>query len=263
MDTIDLSNLNRQFLFRHQDIGRPKAEVAAEYVMKRFKGVSITPYFGKLQDKDEEYYKQFTVVISGLDSIEARRWINGMLVNLVDPEDETSVKFLIDGGTEGFRGQTKVIIPTFTACYECSLDTISGQTTYPMCTITNNPRLPEHCIEYVSTIEWPQTQEGVKLDMDDPEHVTWLYERSLARAKEFGIEGITRSLCLGVVKNIIPAIASTNAIIAASCCNEAFKIVTSSNPILENFMMYSGNESVFTYTFAYERKDDCPVCGGL
>ncbi|KAH3675829.1 hypothetical protein WICMUC_002475 [Wickerhamomyces mucosus] len=263
MDTIDLSNLNRQFLFRQSDIGRSKAEVAAQFISKRFKDVKVTPYFGKLQDKNEEYYKQFTLVISGLDSIEARRWINSTLVNLVDAEDFDSLKPLIDGGTEGFRGQTKVIFPTINACYECSLDTISGQTTYPMCTITNNPRLPEHCIEYASSIEWNQLHPNEKLDMDKPEHVDWLYQASSQRAQEFKIEGITRSLCLGVVKNIIPAIASTNAIIAATCCNEAFKIVTSSNPILDNFMMYSGNDSVFTYTFAYEKKDDCPVCVGF
>lgn len=67
----------------------------------------------------------------------------------------------------------------------------------------------------------------------------------------------------GVVKNIIPAIASTNAIIAASCCNEAFKILTNTNPFLNNYMMYSGDEGVYTYTFENEKKDDCPVCGNL
>jgi ubiquitin-activating enzyme E1 C len=65
------------------------------------------------------------------------------------------------------------------------------------------------------------------------------------------------------VKNIIPAIASTNAIIAAACCNEAFKIATSCNPYLDNYMMYTGNDSVYTYTFEHRKKESCPVCGNI
>ena len=106
------------------------------------------------------------------------------------------------------------------------------------------------------------------LDTDDPEHITWLYQRALNRAKEFSITGVTYSLTQGVVKNIIPAIASTNAIIAAACCNEAFKIITGANPALgypgtNNYMMYTGDDSVYTYTFEHQKKDDCPVCGNL
>ena len=75
--------------------------MAAAFVEKRVKGVKITPYNSKIQDKDEEYYMQFKMVICGLDSIEARRWINATLVDMVDMDDPESLKPLIDGGTEG------------------------------------------------------------------------------------------------------------------------------------------------------------------
>ncbi|KAG0643615.1 hypothetical protein HOY80DRAFT_344353 [Tuber brumale] len=263
MDTIDVSNLNRQFLFRASDVGKPKATVAASFVMSRVKDVTITPYYGAIQDKDQDYYMQFKLVICGLDSVEARRWINATLVDMVDNDNPESLKPLIDGGTEGFKGQSRVILPTLTSCYECSLDMLTPQTAVPLCTLATIPRQPAHCVEWASILEWPRVFEDKKLDNDDPEHVQWIYEQALQRAQEFNISGVTYSLTQGVIKNIIPAIASTNAIIAASCCNEALKIATGANPYLSNYMMYIGNEGVYTHTFEHEKKDDCPVCGNL
>lgn len=157
---------------------------------------------------------------------------------------------------------------------------LTPPTAFPICTIANTPRLPEHCIEWASVLEWPKVFPGErahrrprltrptrdkkldgasvdplltprpdkKLDTDDPDHIEWLYQKAAARADEFKIEGVTWTLTQGVVKNIIPAIASTNAIIAgerdglasltsASCCNEAFKIATTCAPFLSNYMM--------------------------
>lgn len=175
----------------------------------------VHSHFEKIQDKDDEYYKQFQLIICGLDSVEARRWINAKVLEMIDEDDmENTWKPLIDGGTEGFKGQARIILPTVTSCYECSLDMLNKPTTYPICTIANTPRLPEHCIEWASVLEWPRIWGTKKYDTDNPEDINWLYQHALERANEFNITGVTYSLTQGVVKNIIPAIASTNAVIA-------------------------------------------------
>jgi NEDD8-activating enzyme E1 len=169
-------------------------------------------------------------------------------------------------GFLGFKGQSRVILPLMTSCIECQLDMHAPRAAVPLCTLATIPRQPEHCIEWAKIIAWEKEKPFPKLDNDDPEHITWLWRKALKRAEEFNIPGVTYSLTQGVVKNIIPAIASTNAIIAASCCNEALKLATSSAMPLgpeENYMMYSGNDSIYTYTFKHERKEDCPVCGNL
>lgn len=104
MDTIDISNLNRQFLFREADVGKSKALVAAEFIMKRVPGIKVTPHHSKIQDHPISFYMGFDIVIAGLDSISARRWINATLVSMVDMENPKSLKPLIDGGTEGESG---------------------------------------------------------------------------------------------------------------------------------------------------------------
>uniref|UniRef100_A0A8C1GQ22 NEDD8-activating enzyme E1C n=1 Tax=Cyprinus carpio TaxID=7962 RepID=A0A8C1GQ22_CYPCA len=229
MDTIDISNLNRQFLFRPKDVGRPKAEVAADFVNDRVLGCNVVPHFKKIQDLDESFYRQFHIVVCGLDSVVARRWMNGMLLSLLIYEDgvldPSSIIPLIDGGTEGFKGNARVILPGMTACIDCTLELYPPQINFPMCTIASMPRLPEHCVEYVRILLWP-------------------------KEKPFG----------GVVKRIIPAVASTNAVIAAACATEVFKIATSAYVPLNNYMVFNDVDGLYTYTFEAERKENCSAC---
>lgn len=163
----------------------------------------------------------------------------------------------------GFKGQARVILPTLTSCIECQLDMHAPRAAVPLCTIATIPRQPQHCIEWAHQIAWNEERRDEPFDGDDLDHVSWIYQKALARAQHFGIAGVTFSMTQGVVKNIIPAIASTNAVIAAACTSEALKITTSCNPYLEYYMMYAGEEGVYTYTFSPERKPDCPVCGTL
>lgn len=258
MDTIELTNLNRQFLFRNKDVGKSKANVASESVLRWVEGVEITPYFNKIQDFDDDFYRQFTMIVSGLDSIEARRWINGKIVNIALNYDH--IIPIVDGGTEGFQGSVKLIIPTISACFECYMPLIPPKVTYPLCTLASTPRLPEHCIEWAHQLKWEEMYPTVKFDADNMDHVEKMYEFSKSRANQFGIDGVTKTKTLGVVKNIIPAIASTNAIISGQCCNEVIKFLSSCNPSMKDSLFYNGENGVLCETDEYLKLPDCQVC---
>ena len=62
LDTIDVTNLNRQFLFRSKDVGKSKAEVAAKFIQERCPWVNVDHYCGKIQDKDADFYRQVSCV---------------------------------------------------------------------------------------------------------------------------------------------------------------------------------------------------------
>lgn len=266
MDTIDLSNLNRQFLFRTPDVGSYKADVAAAFVNKRVPGAKVTPHHCEIQKFDGDFYRQFNIIVCGLDSIIARRWINCMVHSLLRYDengelDMSSIVPIIDGGTEGFMGSLKVIYPGLTPCYECGVGLYPPQTTFALCTIASTPRLPEHCIEYAKLIQWPQERPGDIVDGDDPECIKWLLDKAQKRAADFNIAGVTYQLTQGVVKNIIPAVASTNALVAGWCTTEAIKAVTSCLPSLVNEATFNDLMGIYTVTYPLEKKADCLVCG--
>lgn len=57
-----------------------------------------------------------------------------------------------------------------------------------------------------------------------------------------GILGVTYRLAQGVVKHIIPAVASTNAVIAAACALEVFKLASSCATKLDNYMVFNDTD---------------------
>ncbi len=97
---------------------------------------------------------------------------------------------------------------------------------------------------------------AVKFDSDDPEHMLWVFHRATERAAQFNIVGVTYSLTMQVTKSIIPAMASTNALISAACVNEAFKFLSGSSMMLENFFMFMGNSGIHTSVFKVRNDDD-------
>lgn len=265
MDTIDPSNLNRQFLFRPNDVGKPKAIVAATRIMERIPEVHVMAHVGMIQDKPLEFYRDFHVIVLGLDSIEARRYMNSVACSFLEYHDDGSpdvstIKPMVDGGTEGFKGHARVLLPGVTPCFECTLWLFPPQIKYPLCTLAETPRSAPHCIEYAKLVLWPAAFPDVEFDGDSSKHVSWIYEKSLERAKQYGILGVTYQLTQGVVKNIIPTIASTNAIIAGICTQETLKIMTMCSTGLNNMVMYMGGDSIYSLASCYEKDPSCIIC---
>lgn len=138
LDTIDLSNLNRQFLFRHEHIKKSKALVAKDAAHKFNPKVKLEAHHANIKDSqfNVDWFKGFTMVFNALDNLEARRHVNKMCLAADIP--------LIESGTTGFNGQVQVIKKGKTACYDCT--TKETPKSFPVCTIRSTPSQPIHCI---------------------------------------------------------------------------------------------------------------------
>lgn len=144
MDTIEVSNLNRQFLFRQSHVGQSKAKVAREAVLRFRPHINITPYHANIKDPqfNIDFFKDFNVVLNGLDNVEARRHVNRLCLAAGVP--------LIESGTTGFLGQVSVHLKGKTECYECQAK--PAPKTYPVCTITSTPSKFVHCIVWAKDL---------------------------------------------------------------------------------------------------------------
>ncbi len=172
LDTIEVSNLNRQFLFRREHVNQPKATVACDSIRRLCPSIHIEPFHGDVITDprfDISFYKQYDLVINALDNVQARQHVNRMCLLCSKP--------LIDSGSTGYNGQATLIFKGRTQCYDC-IAKPKQQRTYAVCTIRNTPSQPIHCIVWAKFLynqlfgdNDDPNNEDVTPDTDDPEHL--------------------------------------------------------------------------------------------
>ncbi|OJT14808.1 Ubiquitin-activating enzyme E1-like [Trametes pubescens] len=148
LDTIDLSNLNRQFLFRKKDVKQSKAMVASRTASAFNPNVKITPIHANIKEPqfDVAWFRGFDIVLNALDNLDARRHVNKMCMAANVP--------LVESGTAGYLGQVQPILKDRAECFDC----IPKPTpkTFPVCTIRSTPSQPIHCIVWAKSYLIPQ-----------------------------------------------------------------------------------------------------------
>nr|XP_027201305.1 ubiquitin-like modifier-activating enzyme 1 [Dermatophagoides pteronyssinus] len=143
MDNIELSNLNRQFLFQEQHIGLSKAEVAAEQALAMNRDLKFVVHKEKLDVStenifDRKFWLSVDCVLNGLDNVESRQYVDGKCVCFEKP--------LVDAGTLGPRCNIQVVYPHVTSSYSDSRD--PEEDSIPLCTLKHFPNKIEHCLQW-------------------------------------------------------------------------------------------------------------------
>ncbi len=114
MDTIENSNLSRCVFFREEDEGRLKAEVVCERAAAVNPQIRFVPVVGDVRHAiGLGSYREFDLVLGGLDNREARLHVNQAAWKAGIP--------WIDGAIEGLMGVVRTFVPPDSACYECTM----------------------------------------------------------------------------------------------------------------------------------------------
>jgi len=143
MDTIEKSNLSRQFLFRNHDIGKSKSVSAKNAILKINPNINIIAHENKVCPETENIYnKNFFNNIDGvanaLDNVEARRFVDNLCLYYK--------KSLMESGTLGTKGNTQIVVPHLTETYGSTPD--APEREIPSCTLKHFPYKVEHTIQW-------------------------------------------------------------------------------------------------------------------
>lgn len=222
----------------------------------RFPAARVAFRKTRIESLPPEYYRQFHVILCGLDSVGARRWMNGVLCALDEPIP------LVDGGTEGLMGHARIIVPGYTPCVECTLDLFGGAEAFAQCTLAGTPTRPEHCVAWAVEVGWPRANGGVVFDAGQPAHLAQVCALAARRAAEHAVIGVTRAFVEDSLVRIVPAVATTTAFVASWCCHLARQLLANAHPRASsaNFWFYSGDGPTHVQEHTLERRADCWAC---
>lgn len=142
-DNIEVSNLNRQFLFRKPDVGNPKSATACRIAKEMNPDLNVTVHQAFVSPDTEdlfndEFWEGLDFVVNAVDNIKARLYVDNKCVWYEKP--------LLESGTLGTKANAQMIVPHKTQCYGDSQD--PPEESIPMCTLRNFPNQIEHCIEW-------------------------------------------------------------------------------------------------------------------
>jgi len=147
MDTIEKSNLNRQFLFRPWDVQKLKSSTAAAAIRQMNPRCVVESHENRVGADTEHIYNDdfflsLTGVANALDNVDARMYMDRRCVFYHKP--------LLESGTLGTKGNVQVVIPHLTESYSSSQD--PPEKSIPICTLKNFPNAIEH------TLQWARDQ---------------------------------------------------------------------------------------------------------
>lgn len=120
LDLIEETNLTRAVLFRAGDVGRAKAEVAAERAREINPDVRTFWHKGSVvSEVGLGLIRHVDIVIGALDNREARLAVNRLCWKANRP--------WIDGAIEILSGVARAFVPPHGACYECTMSELDYQ----------------------------------------------------------------------------------------------------------------------------------------
>lgn len=142
-DNIELSNLNRQFLFKKKDNGFSKSEISCREGKKinnkiNFVSKNLKVCFKTENIFNDDFWEKQNLIICAIDNDSGRRYI--------DNQCTFFNKIFLESGTSGTSASSMVIYPHKTTCYD-ELEKVMTKE-IPMCTLKSFPSQIEHCIEF-------------------------------------------------------------------------------------------------------------------